>query len=360
MKRFLILGFIALSTAAAEWRTAEPGWQYQFPRDHHAHPEFKTEWWYFTGNLEDKAGRRFGYQLTFFRQGIRSPVERDPNASRFIVGDLKFAHFTITDAAGKRFHFTQKVSRGAFGEAGFDDGERLAWIDSWDLQMDAAGGFHLRADSAEMAIDLRLESKKPPTIHGADGVSEKASGEGHASHYYSLTRLSSAGSLRVGKEELPVTGESWFDHEWATNQLAPEQIGWNWLSVAFEDGTELMLYQMRLQNGAADPASSGTWIEADGATTHLPSSAFRMEPTLWWKSRSSAANYPISWHIELPGRAAQIDVRPILENQELTLTPLAYWEGAVEVTGTRDGQPIKGRGYLELTGYAAPLHELQR
>jgi predicted secreted hydrolase len=360
MKRLLLFCLVAVAMAAADWRVAEPGWSYEFPRDHHPHPEFKTEWWYFTGNLVDNSGRRFGYQLTFFRQGIRPPEQRDAALSRFVVGDLKLAHFTVTDATGKRFHFDQKASRGAFDEAGFDDGERLAWIESWVLKMDAEGRFELHGDSAEAAIDLRVESRKPPAIHGANGISAKAAGEGHASHYYSLTRLATDGAIRVGKNDLHVQGESWFDHEWATNQLAPEQIGWDWLSVVFEDGTELMLYRMRLESGVADPTSSGTWIAADGRTTHLPNSAFEMTPAGWWKSSKSNANYPVSWRVEIPEQRLQLEVHPVLENQELALMPLAYWEGAIDVTGTRDGREIEGRGYLELTGYAGALRELQR
>lgn len=360
MKRLVLFCVLAASVAAADWRVAEPGWNYEFPRDHHAHPEFKTEWWYFTGNLADDSGRRFGYQLTFFRQGIRPPAERDPAMSRFVVGDLKFAHFTVTDAAGERFRVEQKTSRGAFGEAGFESGDRLALIESWTLKMDADSRFLLHADGADTAIDLRLETKKPPAIHGADGISTKAAGEGHASHYYSLTRLASDGTIHVANKDLHVQGESWFDHEWATSQLAPDQVGWDWLSVAFSDGSELMLYQMRLENGAADPASSGTWIAADGTTTHLPKSAFTMKPVAWWKSGKTQANYPVEWRIELPERALQIQVRPVLANQELALMPLAYWEGAVDVTGMQAGREIKGRGYLELTGYAGPLRELQR
>ncbi len=361
MRRLVLLSALVLASrvGAAEWRTAEPGWRYEFPRDHHSHPEFKTEWWYFTGNLTGASGERFGYQLTFFRQGIRSPKERDPNWSRFIVGDLKFAHFTITDAAGKRFRFQQKTSRGAFGDAGFDVEERIAWIDDWTLRFDENGVFHLRAETPEAAISLQLEAKKPPVVHGADGVSKKASDEGHASHYYSLTRLAAAGNMRIGIKNVQVQGESWFDHEWATNQLAPDQVGWDWLSVAFDDGTELMLYQMRLQDGGTDPASSGTWIGVDGGTTQLKASAYRMLPKTWWNSRTTGARYPIGWRVELPDRSLQIDIHPVLEDQELALTPLAYWEGAVDVTGTRDGRPISGKGYLELTGYAGPLRELQ-
>lgn len=357
--RFLLL-LMAVGCVAADWRIAEPGWCYEFPRDHHAHPEFKTEWWYFTGNLADAGGRRFGYQLTFFRQGIIPPAERAPERSRFVVNDLKFAHFTVTDVAGKEFHFQQRTSRGAFGEAGFDDGERLAWLDSWELRMDEAGAFRLRADGKDMALDLRLVSHKEPVIHGRDGVSQKAAGEGHASHYYSLTRLASDGKVQVHGETFQVTGESWFDHEWATNQLAPQQVGWDWLSVHLDDGTELMLYRMRLEDGSMDPTSSGTFVDTTGVSTHLESGAFKMKAGDHWKSDATRADYPIGWEVAVPELALQFDVRAVLENQELRLQPLAYWEGAVKITGTRNGKQITGRGYLELTGYAGPLRELQR
>jgi predicted secreted hydrolase len=351
---------LAVQAAAAEWRAAEPGWGYEFPRDHRIHQEFKTEWWYFTGNLTAANGSRFGYQLTFFRQGIRPPAERDPALSRFVVNDLKFAHFTVTDAAGERFRFDQKTSRGAFGDAGFDEGDRLAWIDSWTLRMEPNGTFHLVADAKDAAIDLRLRSAKLAAIHGNSGISRKASIEGYASHYYSLTRVTTGGKLRIRDDTFEVNGESWFDHEWATNQLAPGQIGWDWLSVHFDDGTELMLYQMRLENGVADPSSSGTLVAADGTTKHLTSATFRMTPIEHWKSDKTTARYPVGWRVEIPEAQIVVNVRAVLQNQELALLPLAYWEGAVDVIGTREAKPLNGRGYLELTGYAGPLRELQR
>lgn len=361
MKRLvsLLFGFAA-TAAAADWKLAEPGWRYEFPRDHSIHEEFKTEWWYFTGNLSDANGRRFGYQLTFFRQGIRHPAERDPAMSRFVVGDLKFSHFTITDVAGRRFRFDQKTSRGAFGEAGFNDGERLAWNQSWSLRRDAQDVFHLAADMPNAALNLRVRAMKPPVIHGTDGISRKAAGEGHASHYYSLTRMESAGEVIVDGRTFQVTGESWFDREWATSQLALQQVGWDWLSVQLDDGTELMLYQMRLENGTADGASSGTVVAVNGDAAHLTSSDFEMTPVQFWTSDATGARYPVGWRIEVARERLKLTVKPLLENQELALMPLSYWEGAVEITGTRDGRPIKGRGYLELTGYAGPLRELQR
>ncbi len=359
MAHFLAAG-LGLLCLAAGWQTAEPGWKYEFPRDHHRHSGFKTEWWYFTGNLTNDRGRRFGYELTFFRQGIRSPGEGAGTTSRFIIDDLKFAHFTVTDAAGKQYFFHDKVSRGSFGEAGFDEGARLAWIEAWNLKMNPDGSFDLTAGAEDAAINLHLVTRKEPVIHGADGISRKAEGEGHASHYYSLTRLTTTGTLRVREENFEVAGESWFDHEWATNQLAPGQAGWNWVSVQFEDQSELMLYQMRLTNGAIDPISSGTLVRADGTSLGLTSADFEMTAAVFWKSPTTKANYPIGWRVRVPQEKLEFTIEPVLPNQELVFGPLIYWEGAFDVVGTRAGKPIRGRGYLELTGYAAPLQGLNR
>ena len=360
MRTRLLFALFALANLAADWEIAAPGHRYEFPRDHHLHSGFKTEWWYFTGNLSDAGGRRFGYELTFFRQGIRPPHERGGAASRFVVDDLKFSHFTVTDATEKTFLFQQKISRGSFDEAGFGESERLAWIDSWDLKMNADGSFDLAADMDKATLRLHLVSEKPPVIHGSKGISEKSAGAGHASYYYSITRLRSSGQLRLGDKNLAVTGKSWFDHEWATNQLAAGQAGWNWVSAQFDDGSELMLYQMRLTNGAIDPISSGTFIRADGTSRNLTSADFQMTPATSWKSKATKATYPIGWNIAVPNEQLEFELKPVMEKQKLVFTPLIYWEGAFDVIGRRAGQPLGGKGYLELTGYAVPLQELNR
>jgi predicted secreted hydrolase len=355
-----LIALIGFCTTAADWRTAEPGWQYEFPRDHHAHRDFKTEWWYFTGNVFDAEGNRFGYELTFFRQGIMPVAQRDPNASRFLVDDLKFAHFAITDVRKQQFRFEQKTSRGAFGEAGFDDASRLAWIDDWTLTMKDDGAFEITASGETGAIRLHLRSTKPPIIHGENGVSVKAAEGGSASHYYSLSRLETTGEIVVGGKARSVSGTSWFDHEWSSSQLGKGEVGWDWISLQWEDGAELMLYRMRLENGQVEPSSSGTWIAPDGTPTHLRVSDFQMTPITFWKSKATGGQYPIGWRIALPGQRAEFTVRAALEDQELKLGPITYWEGAIDAAGTRDGKAIKGRGYLELTGYAGSLGELRR
>ncbi|HEX3817295.1 MAG TPA: lipocalin family protein, partial [Chthoniobacterales bacterium] len=220
--------------------------------------------------------------------------------------------------------------------------------------------FDLTAEMTGAKLRLHLVPQKRPVIHGKNGISEKAAGPGHASCYYSITRLASSGRLELNGAKFAVTGDSWFDHEWATNQLAPNQAGWNWLSAQFDDGSELMLYEMRLTNGAIDPVSSGTFIRADGTSVALTKSDFRMRATCFWKSKTTKANYPIGWEIAVPREQLQFTISPLLANQELVFTPLIYWEGAFDLIGTRSGKPIRGHGYLELTGYTAPLRELNR
>lgn len=355
VSRFLLfMALFAASLLAADWRQALPGWQYEFPRDHRIHPEFKTEWWYFTGHLADESGRRFGYQLTFFRQGLRPPGAAAA-ASRFVVADLKFAHFALSDIAGQRFHFEQKIARGAFGDAGFGPDEKLAWIDGWTLELKDDGSFALRAKGANATLDLRLASRKPWVIHGEDGVSQKADGAGRASHYFSGTRLATDGTLVLGGKSLRVTGESWLDREWATNQLAPGQVGWNWFSIQLGDGSELMLYQMRLRDGGLDPRSSGTFIAADGTTQHLRRDDYHLAPLREWKSPQTGGSYPIAWQLTVPKLGVQLRIETPLAAQELVLQPIAYWEGLIDISGTRAGAAVRGQGYMELTGYAGEI-----
>ncbi len=349
-----VLVLAAPLRAAEEWSLALPGWRYEFPRDHGNHPGFKTEWWYFTGNLRAADGRDFGYQLTFFRQGIIPLAERQPGRSRFVTPDLAFAHFAISDLSRGRFHFGQILARGAFGEAGFNDGARLAWIEDCSLTLQPDGSFRLVGRDGDRALDLILRSAKPPVFHGADGVSPKADGPGRASHYYSLTRLESSGTLTVEGKTHAVRGLSWFDHEWATNQLAAHQVGWDWFSLQFTDGTELMLFQLRTKDGGRDRWSGGTWIAADGTTTRIENADFTLEPLATWASPSGKGAYPIRWRVRIPKVGVDLTVKARMPDQELRLDPVAYWEGAIAAEGSHTGT-----GYLEMTGYTGRIVGLQ-
>ena len=363
--RLLVMGMLAAAMLpkgwaapdfADEWQIAVPGLQYQFPRDHGVHPGFKTEWWYFTGELRAEDGREFGYELTWFRQGVMP--QRPAGASRFVVQDFKFAHFAISDVGAGQFTFAQRMARGAYGEAGEGNGSAgpLAWIDDWRLTVEPDGTWRIAAEYQGRALNLRLMPVKGPVIEGADGVSRKSAGEGHASYYYSYTRMRTAGDLTLpGAAPLAVTGETWFDHEWATNQLAKGEAGWDWFSLQLSDGTELMLYRMRLTNGEADPASSGTWTQKDGRVVYLNVNDLKLTPLEFWKSGTTGGNYPVRWRVEIPRLGLSLEVSTPLKNQELALPSLAYWEGLIHTTGTVNGAAVTGHGYLELTGYAASL-----
>ncbi|HVF11053.1 MAG TPA: lipocalin-like domain-containing protein [Abditibacteriaceae bacterium] len=367
--------------AGAGFQPALPGYRYQFPRDHAAHPAHQTEWWYYTGHLQSAAGRRFGYELTFFRHALLPQLKNRP--SKWAIRDLILAHFAITDETGRRFYYTDRASRTALGLAGADtinvDTTKLAklpsaklpsaklpriWLGRWTLRFAGRGGEvqMLRAEgssnSTEFAIELTQRALKPPVIHGQNGISQKAAGRGHASHYYSFTRLATTGTLRLGSTRHAVSGQSWFDHEFGSGQLGKGQTGWDWFSIQLADGRELMLYQLRLDNGGIDPFSSGTLVERDGRTRHLGRSEFRIEPLASWRSPHSKALYPARWRVTLPRENVQLEIIPTLADQELNTkrsTQISYWEGSVGVTGTQRGRVLRGVGYVELTGYARPF-----
>lgn len=332
------------------WREATAGYQYAFPRDHASHNDYKIEWWYYTGNLETSTGRRFGYQLTFFRTGITPQVG---NPSRWAVRDLYMVHFCISDLEQKSFHSFEKLNRAGIGWAGAETDFYRVWNEDWQAQLE--GKDHLiKADNGDYQLDLRLSSDKPEVIHGENGISQKGALAGNASHYVSLTRLRSTGTVTVGGETFAVTGLSWMDHEFGTSFLEESQTGWDWFSIQLDDNRELMMFQIRRADGSIDPRSSGTLIEADGRTIHIPFGEFALKPTgKTWHSEASGATYPIEWSIELPRFDLRLNVKAAFDNQELRTTEstaVTYWEGSVNVESANGER--KGRGYLEMTGYS--------
>ena len=334
------------------WRHAAPERAISLPADHASHPEYKLEWWYYTGNLDAAGGRRFGYQVTFFRLGI-DPAPANPSA--WAVRDLFMTHIALTDVGGQRFQFSDRTNRAGPGWAGADTGRYRVWNEDWKAELE--GSVHrLQAKDPRFAIDLRLSQTRPAALHGDHGYSLKGSSPGNATHYYSLTRMPTAGTITLDGRPIEVTGLSWMDHEFGTSALEPSQVGWDWFSIQLEDGRDLMLFQLRGADGSIDPHSSGTLVHPDGTTTALMlARGFRLEPGRTWTSPVSGARYPTHWTIQLPQLATTLSVSAALENQELHTersTGVTYWEGAVEVVGTEGGTRIKGRGYLEMTGYA--------
>jgi predicted secreted hydrolase len=353
---FALLSVILFSNSiAAQYRVALPGYRYEFPRDNFNHPDFQTEWWYYTGNVKAADGHEFGFELTFFREGLSQKVQK---GSDWSVSDLYMAHLALSDISGGKFYHRERLNRAGPGVAGAKAETGRIWNGNWQILWNG-NKQDLRAISDEFALHLDLESQKQPVIHGADGISRKSAGQGQTSHYASLTHLTTSGDIQLHENRFPVTGTAWMDHEFFTQQLNSEQIGWDWFSLQLGDNTELMLFRIRRKDGSIDPFSSGTYVDAAGKSTHLTRQDFTLQPLgETWASDSDPAVYPIHWRISVPSQEINVELTAPLKQQELAektwLSP-SYWEGAIRVAGTRNASPIVGVGYLEMTGYDRPV-----
>jgi predicted secreted hydrolase len=337
-----------LSADAEGYARALEQREFRFPADHGPHPDFRNEWWYVTGNLDGPYDRRFGYELTIFRFSLAP--ERPEAESAWRTNQVYIAHLAITDVEDEQFLVAQRYSRGALGLAGARSDPFSVWIDDWSISEQRQGAWRLVADNGDFAIDVALTPQKPPVLNGAAGLSQKSSDPGNASYYYSIPRLATQGTVRIEGREFAVTGMSWLDREWSTSALADNQVGWDWFALQFSDGYDLMYYGLRRTDGSRDPYSGGTLIGADGVATHLDRDDVEITVLDTWDS-PEGGTYPSRWRLRSAQHGLDIEVTPVLADQEL-FTTVRYWEGAVDVSGARNGNPISGRGYVELTGYA--------
>ncbi len=328
--------------------------EFRFPEDHGPHPEYRNEWWYFTGNLDSRSGERFGFELTIFRF-LLSPSDKDSTGSAWQTNQVFIGHFAVTDAANKSFHVAQRYSRGGAGLAGASAEPFRVWIDDWSITRSASSSgeapvWQIIADDPDFSVDLQLVAEKPVVLNGRNGLSQKSAEPGNASYYYSMPRWRTSGSLRVNDQSHDVTGATWLDREWGSSALARDQQGWDWFALQLSDGSDLMFYVLRDSNGKPHEYSSGTWIDAAGVPHQLSRDDVIIEVTDYWQSEGGG-RYPSGWNVDVPARDIEIRVVPVMKNQEL-VTNVRYWEGAVDVTGISGNETIRGRGYVELTGYA--------
>ena len=360
MLQMLAVVFDGSVSALETWKCADAKRIWEFPNDHGSHYAYKTEWWYFTGNLSSLGGRRFGYQLTFFRQGIRLGLPAPNNP--WSVRDLFFAHFAVTDVQNGRIFSAERASRAGPGLAGANVDNLQVWLLKWSAVMNGAT-IMLYARDKDLEIALELTPRKPVVLHGNEGFSRKGSDQCQASHYYSFTDLSTKGSIQtpanIGGET--VIGTSWFDHEFGSSQLGADQEGWDWFSLHISDGSDLMFYLLRRHDGSFVPESSGTFVLPDGTMRHLRLADLSVTVLDTWKSERSGAVYPSRWKLSLESLGIEFDVLPLVADQELETrqsTNITYWEGLVEGSGTSQGKAVTVEGYVELTGYAGSLAEV--
>jgi predicted secreted hydrolase len=325
-----------------------PGVPLRFPADHGAHPQFRTEWWYVTGWLRTPEGRDLGFQVTFFRS--RPPVdERNPSA--FAPRQIIFAHAALSDPAIGRLLHDQRVARAGFGLAEARTGDADLVLDSWTFPRGADGAFRARAGGREFMLDLTLAPTQPVLLQGQEGYSRKGPRPEQASYYFSLPHLRVSGSVNRGGRRIPVTGEAWLDREWSSTILDPKAVGWDWVGVNLDDGGALTAFQVRDAEGGAAWAG-GSLRSSSGRTVALGRRDVTFQTRRRWRSPRTGAVYPVAATVTVRagGRTRSFALEPLFDDQELDSRAgggPVYWEGAVRTSG--------GRGYLELTGYVAPL-----
>ena len=349
--------FLFAASTVAQYKDAVPGYRYEFPRDYFDHPQYQTEWWYYTGNIKSADGHRYGFELTFFRQGVSRTGSLH---SSWRIDDLYVAHLALSDLDKGKFLHAERTNRAGPGIAGISEPDRRIWNGNWQV-MWHGGEEVLQAIDERFSLNFTMRSAKPPVIHGENGVSQKAQGPGRASHYISLTRLNTTGEIQLGVSKIHVTGTSWMDHEFFTHQLDREQVGWDWISIQLDDNTELMLFRIRRKDGSIDPFSAGTFVDSKGGSVHLSGGDFTLSPLgSVWRSPGTHATYPLGWKILVPKLGITLECSTSLPSQEIPSERFlpSYWEGAVSFTGEERSTPLRGVGYLEMTGYDHPIETL--
>ena len=314
-----------------------PSQHYEFPRDHFSHPDYRTEWWYYTGNLQAADGHRFGFELTFFRQRLQLSKTM---SGTWRPDEIYLAHLALSDLDGRQFYYTERLNRAGPGLAGVNLPKQRIWNGNWWVQWEPGGPQELTAVCGRFTLQLHLTPRKPVAIQTLEA----------AVHYLSFTRIGASGELKLNGRSYRVNGLAWMDHEFF-NEETYWRAGWDWFSIQLDTGEEFMFYNWRTK--PAD--SSATYVNREGKVQYLDGASFHLVPVDWWQSSRSGARYPVAWNISVPALGLQLSQRTALKDQELfstnSISP-TYWEGAVTYTGRIHSQPVRGVGYLEMTGYA--------
>ena len=324
-----------------------------FPDDYGPHPDFRTEWWYFTGNLISNENKKFGYQFTIFRTALTK--EKSERNSEWNSNQIYMAHFAVTDVDGNKFYFDEKFSREGNNLAGAQARPFKVWVEDWQIiQTEDKTVFNLpvisiKAKSEKAEINFIIKAIKPFVLQGEEGLSQKGKQPGNASYYYSYTRLKTDGKIILEGKEFSVNGFSWMDREWSTSALSEDQKGWDWFALQLDNNTEIMYYQMRKKDGTSDVFSKGVFVDEKGASQLIKKDDVVLEVTGYWES-PDGEKYPSGWNLQIPSKEIDLKITPTVKNQLMDVA-VRYWEGAVKIEGTKNGNAINGRGYVELTGY---------
>ena len=349
--------------------------EFVFPGDHGAHPGFKTEWWYYTGNLFTEEGRQFGYQFTIFRNQLSpsdadfarinqeepvlmNPEEEGARDSEWSTNQLYLAHFAISDVSKKDHVFDERYSRGTAGLAGASVDPYRIWLEDWEITRvkdskatDERFPVRIKAEMSDgTALDVVLNPQKPLVLQGEEGYDKKGGEDGNASYYISFTRMQTEGLLKKEGESLAVSGLSWMDHEWSTSALDSGQTGWDWFSIQLSNGYELMYYQIRNVDPDLAPQTTGSLVTPNGQKRDLDQGEVRLEVLEYWASPHTGARYPVQWTLAIPSEELEMDVTTVFDDQEMTVS-VQYYEGALQVSGKFRDEAIDGNGYIEMTGY---------
>lgn len=342
----IIILLASLPVFSQSYRVASPDYTLSFPKDHFPHSGFRTEWWYYTGHIDDNTGDKFGFQFTIFK------VEPGPPGVPNRPPVLYLLHSAVTDLTGKTFLFSEILQREFPGTAGFNPADSSLNVEGSKLKI-TENRHILSSSSSDFSFSFDLKSALLPVLHGKGGYSPKSNEPGNASHYYSVVGLQGTGTLTINKKQVPVKSVSaWMDHEFSSNALSPFQSGWDWVTLSLDNGWKVMAFQVR-----GNPQFvSGSLISPDGKLTELDQKTISFHPGRTWTSEKSKGVYPVEW--EIKSGENKFKISPWIDNQELVMkeTGVTYWEGAISVKGELNGKPVTGKGYLEMTGYAGKMN----